>query len=64
MLEHSGRDKVVKRESGQSVCLSLLSHWKYFEGSWKGSTADPDHQLSVVILLKKLFSLEPSVSVC
>ena len=64
VLEHSARDKVVKKESGQSVYLCLLSHWKHLEGCWKGATADADYQLSVINILRKLLSLEPSVSLC
>lgn len=60
VLEHMSRDKTVKRERVSNVCLYLLSKWNCIEPWWQGDT---DHQLAAISLLRKLLSLEQTVSI-
>ena len=61
LLEHVSRDKALKRKSGSAVCQHMLSQWRHLAGWWQGKF-DPDLQLAAISLLRKLLSLEPSVS--
>ncbi|KAM8881271.1 DNA-dependent protein kinase catalytic subunit [Synchiropus picturatus] len=61
MLDHSFRERAVRKSQGKKLVDIVLSKWKCLETWWEGQSSTPESKTATLLLLSKLLQIDSSV---
>ncbi|XP_038580578.1 DNA-dependent protein kinase catalytic subunit [Micropterus salmoides] len=61
MLDHSFRERSVRKTQGQQLVEEVLGRWNTLQSWWEGHSATPESKTATVLLLSKLLQIDSSV---
>lgn len=62
MLDHTFRERSVRKTQGQQLVAEVLKAWKSLRSWWEGDTSTPESKTATLVLLSKLLQIDSSVS--
>uniref|UniRef100_A0A673C7H7 DNA-dependent protein kinase catalytic subunit n=1 Tax=Sphaeramia orbicularis TaxID=375764 RepID=A0A673C7H7_9TELE len=62
MLDHSFRERSVRKTQGKQLVEDVLRRWDHLESWWEGHSATPESKTAILLLLSKLLQIDSSVS--
>ncbi|XP_029955282.1 DNA-dependent protein kinase catalytic subunit [Salarias fasciatus] len=61
MLDHSFRDRSVRKTQGKQLVEEVLRRWMGLQSWWEGSSSTPESKTATLMLLSKLLQIDSSV---
>ncbi|KAM9337515.1 DNA-dependent protein kinase catalytic subunit [Symphorus nematophorus] len=61
MLDHSFRERSVRKTQGKQLVEEVLRRWKSLQSWWEGDSSTPESKTATLLLLSKLLQIDSSV---
>ncbi|XP_041817022.1 DNA-dependent protein kinase catalytic subunit isoform X1 [Chelmon rostratus] len=61
MLDHSFRERSVRKTRGKQLVEEVLRRWKSLQSWWEGHSSTPESKTATLLLLSKLLQIDSSV---
>ncbi|XP_019130385.2 DNA-dependent protein kinase catalytic subunit isoform X1 [Larimichthys crocea] len=61
MLDHSFRERSVRKTQGKKLVEEVLRRWKSLQSWWEGDSSTPESKTATLLLLSKLLQIDSSV---
>ncbi|XP_019943216.2 DNA-dependent protein kinase catalytic subunit isoform X1 [Paralichthys olivaceus] len=61
MLDHSFRERSVRKTQGQQLVEEVLRRWSSLQSWWEGNSSTPESKTATLLLLSKLLQIDSSV---
>ncbi|XP_073344741.1 DNA-dependent protein kinase catalytic subunit [Pagrus major] len=61
MLDHSFRERSVRKTQGKQLVEEVLRRWKSLQSWWEGPSSTPESKTATLLLLSKLLQIDSSV---
>ncbi|XP_037613149.1 DNA-dependent protein kinase catalytic subunit isoform X1 [Sebastes umbrosus] len=61
MLDHSFRERSVRKTQGQRLVEEVLRRWNSLQAWWEGHSSTPESKTATLLLLSKLLQIDSSV---
>ncbi|XP_044032842.1 DNA-dependent protein kinase catalytic subunit isoform X2 [Siniperca chuatsi] len=61
MLDHSFRERSVRKTQGQQLVEEVLRRWNTLQSWWEGHSSTPESKTATLLLLSKLLQIDSSV---
>lgn len=57
MLDHSFRERSVRKTQGKKLVEEVLRRWKSLQSWWEGDSSTPESKTATLLLLSKLLQV-------